>query len=182
MRRLSLLACLAFASPTLAADDFKPEPDFTVIFNGKDLTGWTMKGKKDAGSLDGKTDAFNKRFVVAEGVLTIDPKVKGDVTIETAKPLGKDVHIKFDYKPGAGCNNDLFFRGTKFDLKKEDVKNIKWDEWNQFEIIAAGTKVEFKNNGETIKTMNAKSDGTPLGIRAELGPMQVRRLRVKEGS
>ena len=42
MKRLLLsvaLLCAAVLS-TANADDFKPEEDFTSLFNGKDLTGW----------------------------------------------------------------------------------------------------------------------------------------------
>ena len=160
------------------ADDFKLEDGFTLLLNGKDLTGWkTTKGD----SLDRKSEAYNGRFKVADGLLMLDPKVKGDVRIETQKEFAKDVHIKFDFLPGEGCNNDLFLRGLKFDLKKPDVKNLKEGEWNTFEIEIAGDKAEFKCNGETIRTDTVKDKGSVFGLRAEFGPMQVRRMRVKEG-
>jgi len=176
-RLLAIVALLVIPS-LAAADDFKLEDGFTLLFNGKDLTGWKTKTGE---SLDGKTEGYGGRFKAADGVLTIDPKVKGDVTINSAKEFAKDVHIKFEFLPGEGCNNDLFLRGLKFDLKKPDVKNMKEGEWNTFEIVIAGEKAEFKCNGETIKTQAVKGKGSPLGLRAEFGPMQVRRLRVKEG-
>ena len=177
MRTLCLIGLLAVTLPA-GADDFKPEDGFTPLL-GKDLSGW--KTKTGGESLDGKADAYKGRFTLADGVLTIDPKVKGDVVIETARTFGKDVHIKFEFNPGPKCNNDLYLRGLKFDLKVEDVKKWKEGEWNQFEIVLKGDQAEFKCNGETIKTLKAKPGATPFGLRAELGPMQVRRLRVKEG-
>ena len=177
--RMTCAACaLLMVVTATRADDYKPEDGFTSLFNGKDLTGWkTEKGE----SLDGKTEAYAGRFKMADGVLTIDPSVKGDVKVFTARELGKDVHIKFDFKPDAKCNNDLFLQGLKFDLKKPDVKNMKENEWNSFEIIIAGDKAEFRNNGESLKTMPVKGKASTFGIRAEFGAMQVRRLRVKEG-
>jgi Domain of Unknown Function (DUF1080) len=175
--RLTSTFLVLIAVQTARADDFKLEEGFTLLLNGKDLTGWkTTKGE----SLDGKTDAYTGRFKVADGILTLDPKVKGDVRIETEKEFAKDVHIKFDFLPGEGCNNDLFLRGQKFDLKKPDVKNMKEGEWNSFEIVIAGDKAEFKCNGETMRTATVKGKGTVFGLRAEFGPMQVRRMRVKE--
>lgn len=175
---LTGLALLAAPPRSSGADDFKPEAGFTLLFNGKDLTGW--KVKKTGESLDGKTEAANKRFQVQDGIIVVDAKTKGDIIIDSAKEFGKDVHIKFEFLPGPGCNNDLFIRGLKFDLKKPDVKNLKEGEWNEFEIILKGTQAEFKNNGETQRTGTAKEGATPLGIRAELGPIQIRRLRYKE--
>jgi hypothetical protein len=160
-----------------AADDFKPEPGFNLLFTGESLDGWKLKGD----ALDGKTDAANKRFTVKDAALVIDPKVKGDLKLETAKEFDGDVHLKFDFRPGAGCNNDVFFRGTKFDLKKADLKAMKEGEWNAFEIVVTGDTAEFLCNGESVKKMKVKAGKAPLGIRAEFGPVEIRRVRVKEG-
>ncbi|HEX3152432.1 MAG TPA: DUF1080 domain-containing protein [Gemmataceae bacterium] len=176
--RAIVILCVVAAAITGRADDFKVEEGFTPLFNGKDLTGWkTEKGE----SLDGKTEAFNGRFKVADGVLTLDPAVKGDVKIFTAKEFAGNVHIKFEFKPGPKCNNDLFLHGLKFDIKSPDVKNLKEGEWHTFEIVLVGDKAEYKCNGELLKTMAAKGKATGLGIRAEFGAIEFRRLRVKEG-
>ncbi len=158
-------------------DDFKPEKGFTLLFNGKDLTGWkTTKGE----SLDGKTKAYAGRFKAADGILTLDPSVKGDVRIVTAKEFAGDVDIRFEFMPGPKCNNDLFLRGTKFDLKIEDVKQWQEGEWNSFELSLKGDKATFKVNGKTIRTIAAKAKRTPFELRAEIGPMKVQKMRYKE--
>jgi hypothetical protein len=182
MRHLFGLVLLV-SGTVAAADDFKPEPGFEPILNGRDLTGWKTLGTKAKPGevLDGKAEAFGGRFRVKGGELVIDPKVKGDVRIETAKEFAGDVTVRFEYLPGPGCNNDLFFRGQKFDLSKENVKTIKFGEWNQLEITVRGGKVEFRNNGELARTATTKVEKSTLGIRAEFGPMQVRRLRAKQG-
>src|SRR4051794_38957167 len=114
---LFLVACLgcaiAWPRPT-GAGEKETEPGFTPLFNGEDLDGW--KTKKGDEKLDDKTQAYGGRFKVEGGLLLIDPKVKGDVTIETAKEFAGDVHIKFEFNPGPKCNNDLFLRGIKFDI------------------------------------------------------------------
>src|SRR6266536_322216 len=102
MRVLSfalLLAGLALvAAPRSApADDFKPEPGYVLLFNGKNLDGWkTQKGE----ALEGKTEAYKGRFKVSGGELVIDPKVRGDVKIFTTKALKGDLSIKFEFFPG----------------------------------------------------------------------------------
>ena len=186
MRRLSsgsLFAGLMLLTPLplMAADEFKLEPGFTLLFNGKNLDGWKeASGKKEA--LDGKTEAYNGRFKVAEGRLVYDPSVKGDLYIETTKEFGKDVHIKFDFKPGPKCNNDLFLRGTKFDIipGNKENKNVKEGEWYTFEIVVKGDTVEHKINGETVRTSKAGATATPFKLRAEFGAIEYRNIRVKE--
>src|SRR5262245_24135310 len=91
MRSLSsalLLTLLLAAHGSTHADDFKLEPGFTLLFNGKDLGGW--KEKTGGASLDGKTEAYKGRFKVTDGVIVIDPKVGGDVRIETQKKFAGD--------------------------------------------------------------------------------------------
>jgi hypothetical protein len=182
-RSLSIIAFLSATFALLAAEDFKAEPGFTPLFNGTDLGGWkvapTNQKDKSGEGLEGKKETPTKRFTFADGVLTIDPKVKGDITLFTQKTYDKDAHIKFEFKPGKGSNNDIYFRGTKFDLKTPDVKNMKEGEWNAFEIIVTGDTAEFKNNGESIKKVKTKPGATPLGIRAEAGPTEYRHWQIK---
>jgi hypothetical protein len=173
------LFLLLIASPGKAADDFKPEPGFTPLFNGKDLTGW--KEKKGGASLEGKTEAYKGRFAVKDETLVIDPKVKGDVRIATTREFAKDVRIKFDFKPGKGCNNDLFLRGHKFDLVKGNVKNLKEGEWNHFEIVVAGDKIEFINDGDVQRKGTVKSARSVFEVRAEFGAVEFRRIRFTGG-
>ncbi len=166
-----------------ADDDFKLEPGFKLLFNGKNLDGWKEAGgKKEA--LDGKTEAYGGRFKVVEGKLVFDPDVKGDLHLETAQAFGKDVHIKFDFKPGPKCNNDLFLRGTKFDLVpgNKENKSVKEGEWSAFEIVVTDQKIEHKVGGETVRagTLKADAPATPFRLRAEFGSLEIKNLRVKE--
>lgn len=167
---LLLATSLCLAQP-------KADSGFTLLFNGKDFSGWKMNKTNE--TLEGKTEAGKMRFIVKDGNLVIDPKVKGDMIINTVQEFEKDAHIKFEYKPDGKCNNDLFLRGMKFDIKKGDVKNIKFDDWNSFEIILKGDSAEFKNNGESQKMMKAKPGKTPFGIRAENGGIEFKNIQFK---
>jgi hypothetical protein len=169
------LATLALACYTGRAAE-KEEEGFTSLFNGKDLTGWKTKAGE---SLEGKTEFSQKRFRVMDEMLVIDEKVKGDVTIFTVKEFKGDVHLKFEFRPGPGCNNDILFRGLKFDIKKEGVKDLKEGQWHELEIVVKGNTAEVKCNGETMRTANVKPSGN-LGLRAEYFGITFRKLRIKE--
>jgi 3-keto-disaccharide hydrolase len=114
--------------------------------------------------------------------LVFDPAVKGGAYIETSKTFGKDVHIKFDFKPGPKCNNDIFLRGTKFDIVpgNKENKNVKEGEWSTCEIIVTGGKVEHKINGKTARLSKANPTATPFKLRAEFGSIEIKNIRVKE--
>lgn len=181
MRRLvcgSLLAVAVFVVPRIVdADDFRLEEGYTAFFNGKDLTGWKLR--KGGASLDGKTETDRKRFQVLDEAIVIDGESRGNMVIDTAKEFNGDVHIKFEFLPDEKCNNDLYFRGSKFDLVKRNVKNLEPGEWNEFEIVVTGDEIEFKNDGEVQRTDKAKTDSSSLGIRAEFGAVKIRRMRFK---
>jgi len=158
------------------------KPTFTLLFNGKNLDGWQPKGIKVP--LTSKTDAFDGRFKVVEGVLVYNGEVKGDRFLETTREFAKDVHVKFDFKPGPRCNNDVFFRGVKFDIvpgiNRENAA-IKEGEWSTFELVAKGDTIAFKINGTTVRTTQGRpATPSPFVLRAEFGAMEVRNILVKE--
>jgi len=188
MRRLSYVVALfglalIMPIPFMQGGEFKLEPGFTLLFTGKTLDGWREKGAKD--KLDGKTEAFKGRFKVEGGVLTYvyKDKLKGNNYIETTKEFAKDVHFKFDFKAGKGCNNDILFRGTKFDIvpDKGETKDVKEGEWYTYEMIATGNKIEHKINGKVARAAkDAKATASPIVLRAEFGEIEIKNIRVKE--
>jgi hypothetical protein len=183
-RTVCAFSCTILGLPLLAgglgAGDFKLEPGYALLFNGKNLDGWRERGSKE--TLEGKTEAFKGRFKVVEGKLAYDPSVSGDRYIETTKEFGKDVHIKLDFKPGPKCNNDFLLRGVKFDAipGNKENKSVKEGEWSTLEIIVEGDKIEHKINGETVRTSKASAKATPLVLRAEFGAIEVKNIRAKE--
>lgn len=164
--------------PYLDAGEFKLEPGFSLLFNGKNLDGWQTKGKKE--SLDGKTEAFKGRIKVEKGSILIDYTMKGDSYIETTKQFAKDVTIRFDFKAGAACNNDFFLRGTKFDVVLKGLKNVKEGEWSAMEISVKGDTVVHKINGDTVRTSKTKTESSSFMIRAEFGVIEVKNIRFQE--
>lgn len=155
--------------------------DPVALFNGKNLDGW-KEASKDKASLAGKTEAFGGRFRVKDGVIAIDPAVKGDLHIETEKPLAGDAKVILEVKPGPKCNNDLFIRGTKFDLTpgSKEGKNLKEGEWATVEIVIKGESIEHRINGELARSAKTKGGPTPLRIRAEFGALEIKAVRLAQ--
>lgn len=182
-RTALLILAVSVARPfSASAADPAPEPGYEQLFNGKNLDGWQTARTKEPQSLAGKTDSHGGRFKVTDGVLAFDPAVKGDSYIETVRKFGQDLHIKFEFNPGAKCNNDILVRGTKFDIRPgtAETKNVKEGEWAVMEIVIQGEKMEHKINGEVVRTSNVTAAPTPLVLRAEAGAIQIRNIRVKD--
>ena len=177
-----LLLCGLSVSLPIASSlggDSKLEPGFKLIFNGKDFDGWQPQGKKD--NHTGKAEAFGGRFKVVAGSMVIDPNVKGGAYLETVQEFNKDVVLKFDFKAGPKCNNDIFLKGIKFDIVpgNKECPTVKEGEWATCEIIVTGDNVEHKINGQTSRKSTGKKNG-PFTVRAEFGAIELKNIRVKE--
>lgn len=179
MRFLTILL-LAIPILVLAETRAAPEPGFTPLFTGMDLNGWKMQ--KGNVSLQGKTEAYRKRFFVQDQELIIDEKLKGNAIIETEKSFSGNMVLRCEYKPGKGCNNDLYLQGIKFDLTPKQVPNLQQDEWNTLEIAIRDGQAQIRNNQQLLTTKKTKPGATPFGIRAEFGPIRFRNIRVQGGN
>src|SRR6185312_10310963 len=83
------------ASLALAQDDFKPEPGYVSLFNGKDLTGWGYK----TNNFDGKTASDDGRYSASDGILTVHPRVPRLVQqISTTQQFSNDFNLKLEFR------------------------------------------------------------------------------------
>jgi len=84
----------------------KLEPGFHPLFNGKDSD--RLEGEDRRRIAGRQTEAYKGHSRSADGVGS-DRSEGGRPTsaFETQKKFDGDVHIKFDFKPEAKCNNDL---------------------------------------------------------------------------
>jgi hypothetical protein len=123
------LAIPAIAAPPPAAPDDKD--GWTQLFNGKDLTGWKLPEKLDAGgglqSYEAKKNAEGKVTAYVAKMVNKKDKSESDVTIWEVKdgviagggPMTHlfterddmaDVHIRCEFKISDKGNSGLFFR------------------------------------------------------------------------
>ena len=73
MKLHSLILLSTLLLTAARADDWKPDPGFTSLFNGKDLTGWCFRAKTDkkdpnpgaiTATHDGKTEAADAAMAI----------------------------------------------------------------------------------------------------------------------
>ena len=89
MRFITALFALALTLGLQTTPPVAPalEPGFVSLFNGKDLSGWTV-GKTGTEDLTGKTDAINKRVEVKDGIIVMNAKDAGGAGMEVKKQQG----------------------------------------------------------------------------------------------
>jgi hypothetical protein len=164
MLRLALCALLI---PSLGADT--PE-GFTLLFNGKDLTGWKATGKNDVWGAD------NGILHVAGG---------GGGWLMTEKEYG-DFELRLEYKmpkmgnSGVGLRSPLMGDPAYVGMEIQLIDDANWKglkewqhtgsiynvvpaktvnskpfgEWNSMRIVAKGSRITVEQNGETLVDAN----------------------------
>lgn len=184
------------AEPGHAADNFKLEDGYSLLFNGKDLTGWEHGycppgTKPNDEKLDGKTASTNNIFHVADRLLVATGK--GPRAVYTTKEFNKDFHLKLEFRTPADNkknNSGVFIRGPQLQLDGtnaggltnvfKNIKNFKEGDWNEIDITVKGQEAICKCNGEPVgKAMKIPAAGT-IGLQSEIGKFEFRRVRIKE--
>lgn len=195
MKTVFLLLILGVVAD--AADEFKVEDSFTSLFNGKDLTGWKYgdvppRMKPPTEGLDGKTASSDKRFEAKDGLIVANHGSKPNMAIYTAREFNKDFILKLEFRASAENkknNSGVFIRGPQLQLDAvteggltgvfRKLKNFKPGDWNEIEITVKENVATCKCNGEMLRDMKVPATGT-IGLQAEIGKFEFRKIRVKE--
>jgi hypothetical protein len=182
-----VVAVVAFGLPGgRAADDFTVEEGFTSLFNGKDLSGWRV-GKE---VLDAKTENANRRFQVVDGVIVANAKDAdgkgGILDLYTTKEFNKDFTLRLEFRAAPRADSGVYIRGKQLQVRDYPTvgpyKKVKFKDadWNELEIIVKGEAAECRCNGEVIEPAFKVPAKGAIGLQAEAGKFEFRRVRIKE--
>jgi hypothetical protein len=179
-RRYAWLVTACLALVPIAAMGQAPEPGFTALFNGKDLTGWVY-GRRAGGA----ENRSGKGYQIENGVLFTTKEDGGNLF--TVKEYA-DFVLRFDVKLTENANNGIGIRAPlegdaayvgmeiqvlddggsqyqslrpaqyhgsiyqMFPARRGHQKPV--GEWNAEEITAKGRQITVKLNGVTITEGN----------------------------
>jgi hypothetical protein len=197
---LTLLCCL-FAGTTLA-QDWQPDPGFTSLFNGKDLTGWCFRAKVDRKApkvgevietFDGKTASSDDgRYSAKDGILTVNfPKGAERLIaqIYTVKEFPKDFVLKLEFRASPNADSGIFIRKPQLQCRDylvagpdayKNLKNYKPQDWNLIEVTVKGGSARCTCNGEVLEEDFKLPPTGPIGLEGDRGQMEYRRIQIKE--
>ncbi|PNE23868.1 hypothetical protein BHU16_10365, partial [Tannerella sp. oral taxon 808] len=165
------LACAVIAfSPARAADTDAPE-GFTPLFNGKDLTGWKVHGGKLKawGAADGLLFTSGsgggwlmteKEYADFELRLEYKLPTNGNSGVTLRSPMKGDpaytgMEIQILDNPKYKNLKPAQYTGSIYDVVppvKDATKPV--GEWNQFRIVAKGSRITIELNGVEIVNAN----------------------------
>lgn len=174
---ITFLGGLILAVPPVAlvrADEFKLEPGFTRLDNGKDLTGWT-----------GKTEGWS----VSEGAIHLDAKMaRGSIYRE--KTHSADCVIRLQFRATERADSGVYIYGRQLQVRDYPQAGPKpyaqfakpAGQWNDLEFDITDGVAVVKLNDHVIEKswkIGGRSN-RGVGLQKERGDFSFRCIRVKE--
>ncbi len=171
------------ASPFQSDRVFTLEPGFEPLLNERDLTGWRYK---DGAPFDGQPSASDGRYTARDGRIVVNPG-KGLAQLWTSREFPGDFHLKLEFRAGVNADSGVFLRKPQLQCRDylvagpfKDLKQYRPQDWNELEVVVKGDVATCTCNGEPL-LFTAKLPATgPIGLEADRGQMEYRRIRVKE--
>ena len=189
----ALIAYLQSPKQTLLLGTLENAKD---LFNGKDLTGWDgdpALWKVEGGEIVGKSPGIKRNEFLRSQMLLGDFRLRLKVKL-TPNRENSGVQFRSEALPngevrgyqadvGAGWWGKLYEengRGILFD--KSGDEHVKVDDWNDYEVVAIGSKLRTFLNGKPCVDIDDLK-GAKQGILAfqihSGGPMEVRFKEIK---
>lgn len=167
-------------------DDFAPEPGFTSLFNGRDLSGWGYKGQP---ALDGKTVSEDGRYLAKNRrlVVTVAHTERDYKTLWTTRTFPQDFELRLEFRASPNADSGVFIRQPQLQCRDyliagpyKTLQKYRPLEWNEIVVTVKGGLAHATCNGEVlIDAMPVPADG-PIGLESDRGQFEYRRIRVKE--
>jgi lysophospholipase L1-like esterase len=172
-------------------DDFKPEPGYEMLFNGKDLTGWGYRQKKTlkkTENFDGKIDSKEHRYLAKHGrlIVTTPPEGRAFTQLWTHQEFGSDFTLKLEFRANAGADSGVFIRKPQLQCRDylvagpyKELKKYKAGDWNEIVVEVKGRVAHCTCNGEVLESEFKLPPSGPIGLEGDRGQMEYRRIRLK---
>ena len=189
------------------ADDFKPEPGFVSLFNGKDLTGWGFRPTpprkapktpkpnaplfvevKQAESFDGKTESSDGRYRAINGRLVITTPAEGRriQSLDTLRDFPEDFVLKLEFRATPNADSGVYLRKPQLQCRDylvagpyKELKKYKAQDWNELVVTVKGGLAHAECNGELLEDAMKLPETGPIGLEGDRGQMEYRHLQIK---
>ncbi len=159
------------------------EPGFEALLTGSDLTGWHYK---DGPAFDGMKYASDGRYTGRDGRIVVNPGQKL-AQLWTTREFANDFHLKLEFRAGVNADSGIFLRKPQLQCRDyfvagpyKDLKSYRPQDWNQIEVIVKGGVATCTCNGEPLEFPQTLPATGPIGLEADRGQMEYRRIRIRE--
>ena len=173
-------------------DAFQPEPGFTSLFNGKDLTGWGFREGQaltPKGNFDGKTASDDGRYVAKNGRLIVatPPEGRRIQQLWTTREFPKNFVLKLEFRATPNADSGVFVRQPQLQCRDyplagpyKSLQKYKPQDWNELVITCRDNIAHCTCNGEVLEAELKLPATGPIGLEGDRGQMEYRRIRLQE--
>ena len=189
------------------ADEFKPDPGFVSLFNGKDLTGWGYRvtpprkapkaPKPDAPlvveikaeeKFDGQTASSDGRYRAINGRLVITTPAEGRriQALSTQQEFPQDFILKLEFRATPNADSGVYLRKPQLQCRDflvagpyKDLKQYKAQDWNELVVVVKDGVAHATCNGEILEAALKLPETGPIGLEGDRGQMEYRHLQIK---
>ncbi len=105
----------------------------------------------------------------------------------TTREFPHDFQLKLEFRAGVNADSGVFIRKPQLQCRDylvagpyKELKNYKPQDWNEIEVVVKGNVATCTCNGEPLKFTNELPPTGPIGLEADRGQMEYRRIRIKE--
>jgi len=184
-RRLCTVALLfALACVRACAAEAESETGFISLFNGKDLTGWGFK----TNNFVGQTVSNDGRYSATNGVFVVHPHEPRIVeAIWTTREFSNDFVLKLEFRASVNADSGIFIRKPQLQCRDylvagpyKQLKKYKPQDWNEIIVTVKDGIAHCECNGEVLEDALKVPASGPIGLEADRGQMEYRRIRLKE--
>lgn len=182
-----IVPVILFAVAAARAADWQPDPGFTSLYNGKDLTGWHYK---DGPAFDGQAEASDGRYSADGEILTVHPHdpAKGPRLRQlwTTEKFPGDFTLKLQFRAAINSDSGVFLREPQLQCRDylvagpyKKLKNYKPQDWNDLVITVRDNLAHCECNGEVLEDALKLPETGPIGLEADRGQMEYRHLEIQ---
>jgi lysophospholipase L1-like esterase len=165
-------------------DDFVPEPGYTSLFNGRDLTGWEYEGGP---AFAHKAATPDGRYVVRNGRLVVTTARRGQkyMKLWTTIPFPRDFTLKLEFRASPNADSGIFVREPQLQCRDfltagpyVTLARYRPQDWNEIVITVHGGLAHCTCNGEVIEDAMRVPPTGGIGLESDHGQVEYRRIRI----
>ena len=166
-------------------DDFKLEPGFVSLFNGRDLTGWGYR----TNNFDGLETSSEGRYVAKNGrlIVTTPPEGRKIAQLWTTREFPKNFVLKLEFRATPNADSGVFIRKPQLQCRDyplagpyKGLTNYKPQDWNEMIVTVKDGVAHCTCNGEVLEAALKLPETGPIGLEGDRGQMEYRRIRLQE--
>jgi lysophospholipase L1-like esterase len=140
-------------------------------------------------NFDGKTASTDGRYRAMNGRLVVTTPTEGRriQQLYTTRDFPHDFTLKLEFRATPNADSGVFLRGRQLQCRDyplagpyKNLKNFKPGQWNQLVVTVKGNKARCTVNGEVLEEAYELPATGPIGLEADRGQMEYRRIRVRE--